>query len=155
MIIGIKQTPQKGALPKVEVFYCGRDGVEFRKQHAALMAAENPEGTKFFSITNPLLIPLQNVAHSTEDHPDIIAAQKKRAAIAKAAGAKSEQTELMPETLTAETLAKKPKPELLELADRLKVSLVEKSTKAEIITAILAAKATPPETGEGNENPEQ
>ena len=96
MLIGIKQTPQKGALPKEEVFYCGNDGVEFRKKHAALVTKDNPEGTKFFSIVNPLLVPLQNVVHSTEDHPDVIAAQKHRAKLAEAAKPKveTEQTEL-------------------------------------------------------------
>lgn len=90
MLIGIKQTPQNGALPKVEVFYCGRDGVEFRKKHAALVTKDNPEGTKFFSITNPLLVPLQNVQHSTEEHPDVIAAHKRRADLADAAKPKTE-----------------------------------------------------------------
>lgn len=94
MLIGIKQTPQTGALPKVEVFYAGRDGVEFRKKHAALVQKDNPEGTKFFSVVNPLLVPLQNVVHSTEDHPDVIAAQKRRASIAEKQTPNPQQTEL-------------------------------------------------------------
>lgn len=85
MLIGIKQTPQKGALPKIEVFYAGQDGVEFRKKHAALMTKDNPDGTKFFSVVNPLLVPLQNVVHSTEDHPDVVSANERRARLAEAA----------------------------------------------------------------------
>jgi|SRR5581483_1020986 len=84
MIIGIKMTPGPGG-GSPSVFYCGRNGVEFRKAHAELVAA-NKDGTlRFFTIAHPLLVPLQCVEHSTENHPDIVAAQERRARLAEVA----------------------------------------------------------------------
>jgi hypothetical protein len=90
--IGIKQTPVKGAQPKVEVFYCGSDGAALRAAHTKLMVKN--EDAKFFSIANPLLVPLQNVVHDTTDHPDQIAAHKRRMELAEAAKPKAAQIEL-------------------------------------------------------------
>jgi hypothetical protein len=91
MIIGIKQTPQDRALPLAEVFYCGDDGVAFRAAHAKLM--KKNDTAKFYSIVNPLLVPLQNVVQDTTDHPDVVAANERREKLAKA-GTAEKQTEL-------------------------------------------------------------
>ena len=91
MIIGIKQTPQDKAPPLAEVFYCGNDGVAFRAAHAKLM--KKNEDAKFFSIVNPLLVPLQNVVQDTTDHPDVVAANDRRAKLAARADTEK-QTEL-------------------------------------------------------------
>lgn len=155
MLIGIKQTPQKGALPAVEVFYCGNDGVQFRKKHAALITKDNPEGTKFFSVVNPLLVPLQNVVHSTEDHPDIVRANEHRAALAEKA--KVKVATIQPELTDAEKadeseaaaelekssgirkeLLAKPRGELLAIGTEYKLPAeVLAKTKVNIVDALM------------------
>ena len=83
ILIGLKETPVKGGLPSVEVFYAGREGAELRKKHAALLKS-NKDDSRFSLIQNPLLTPLTSVVTDTEDHPDEIAARKRRAEIADA-----------------------------------------------------------------------
>ena len=96
ILIGIKETPVKGKLPDVEVFYIGRDGVELRKKHAALVKA-NKDESKFAMIQNPLLTPLQSVVTETEDHPEEIAARKRRIEQAEALT----KNQIKPETKSA------------------------------------------------------
>ena len=91
VLIGIKETPAKGKLPDVDIFYIGRDGAELRKKHSALVKA-NKDESKFFIIQNPLLTPLHNTVTNTEDHPDEIAARRRRAALAEANKPKAAQT---------------------------------------------------------------
>jgi hypothetical protein len=97
MIIGIKIAPSRsGGRPEPSVFYCGEDGTELRKQHAKLLEKNEEGQSRFFQIVHPLLAPLQHVKHSTEEHPDVIAAQKHRKQLAQ--GAKAEQAEIPEET---------------------------------------------------------
>src|SRR6185312_3017967 len=81
MLIGIKLTKAKSGPPTPSIFYCGLNAVDLRAEHAKLLA-ENEAGVRFFYCHNPMMIPLQNVAENTEDHPDQVAAQKRRAQLA-------------------------------------------------------------------------
>lgn len=149
ILIGIKQTPAKSGPPEVDVFYCGRDGAAFRQAHAELV--KDNSDSKFFQIQNPLLTPLQNVVHSTEEHPDIVAAQERRKNLAKTAVAKQKKTAAQPALIanefTREELATKDKGDLFAITDSLieagRIEKPEKTTKEALIAAILNAKPVP------------
>lgn len=81
ILLGISVKPD--GTVNSEPFYCGHDGVALRKKHAELVK-KNESGLRFFQIQNPILTPLQNVIHDTTNHPDIVAAQKRREELAKA-----------------------------------------------------------------------
>lgn len=164
MIIGIKMTPgAKGQPPEPSVFYCGSNGAEFRRRHAELVE-KNTDGSKFYAITHPLLAPLQNVAHSTEDHPMVIAANERRAKLAresknqpKEAGKIIElppdgDADPKPETGSAETdLTRLNKAELLSRIEQFnsavpqdqQIVLKGNETKPQILAALTAALAKP------------
>jgi hypothetical protein len=168
MIIGIKQIRQKGTTPKTEVFYCGDDGVEFRRIHQSLVE-QNEEGAKYYRLTNPLLVPLQNVEHSTEDHPDELAARQNREAIADKTKGRIRQTELprneaqervaAGKARQAELLALTSK-ELLDLAEDMnetanpKIPVANQMPKRAIANAILMSEGfTPPADTDENKEP--
>lgn len=155
MIIGIHMKPGPGQGTPA-IFYCGNNGAEFRKIHAGLVE-KNTDGSRFYSIHHPMLVPMQSVAHSTEDHPDIVAAQKHREALVKKPAAdvapESVQVSFMnPETRRAELLTLK-RAELLTLTERIKAAGMEitvegKETKAQLVDLILASEGHAPAAAE-------
>lgn len=139
MLIGIKITPATGDPNAFEVFYAGNDAAALAAKHAELMKANTDGKSRFGLLRHPSYIPLASIITPTEDHPDTIAARKRQAELAdKAIKAKTETVQ--PELLTEETLGKKTKTQLLELADSKKVTIDDKATKADIIAALLAIK---------------
>jgi len=81
MLIGIKLTKAKSGPPIPSVFYCGLNATELRAAHAEELAA-NTDGARFYQCHNPMMVPLQSVPENTEDHPDQVAAQKRREELA-------------------------------------------------------------------------
>lgn len=59
------------------VFYCGSSGAELSAAHKKELSKSNG-AAKFFSVRNPMMAPLQSVVVSTEDHPDVVAANERR-----------------------------------------------------------------------------
>ena len=135
MLIGIKITPAPGDPNAFEVFYAGKDAAALYAKHAELVAANTDGKSRFVLLRNPSYIPLASIPTPTEDHPDVLAARKRQAELAEQAKAKPA---VQPELLNEETLGKKTKAQLLELAETKKVLVDEKGTKADIIAALLA-----------------
>lgn len=147
MIIGIQMKPGgKGTPPEPSIFYCGTDAVAFRKKHAELVKANTAGDLRFFAITHPLLTPLQNVVESTEEHPDVLAAQKRREILASA------PTAAGPAKVLPLVDAKARRDELLKLKLKDLQGIVERhkacgqeietlaGTKADLVSAILKAE---------------
>lgn len=148
IIIGLETIPaKKGREAQVSIFYCGTDGGAFRAAHAKLVKENST--SRFFRVTNPVLTPLQNVVRSNEDHPDVIAANERRAALAKKTDAATQPVLMLDleAGFTAEGLADKKKDELLGIAEQLikagKLTELPKGKKDDIITAILLACPAP------------
>lgn len=86
--IGLKVTGNS-----VEVFYCGNSGSELNSAHAECLK-NNDGSSKFYSVRNPLMSPLQSVQVDTEEHPEIIAANARRKVLGEELAKKLEQQKL-------------------------------------------------------------
>jgi len=145
MILGIQLKPgAKGGKPLPTVFYCGLDAVQMRAAHAEMLKNNADGSASFFSVTNPIMVPLQRVIASAEDHPDHIAAQKIRAELAGKSEKKAVQPPLSGNEFVESELGNKDKGELFAIVQTLaaagRLTAPEKNTKSALIEAILNAK---------------